>query len=91
MDFIDDVRTTSKRYRSWLEHLNTEEATKTSLVMPFIQMLGYKIFDPTEVRPEYTADVGTKKGEKVDYALMLDGTPVVLIEAKRHEANLGEE
>lgn len=91
MEFIDDVRTTRNRYKSRLEHLNTEEATKTSLVMPFIQMLGYNVFDPTEVVPEYIADVGTKKGEKVDYALMLDGTPVVLIEAKRHETNLGEE
>ena len=88
MDFIDDVRTRSKRYEARLEHLSTEEATKTSLVMPFIQMLGYNIFDPTEVVPEYTADFGNKKGEKVDYALMLDGEPVVLIEAKRHGAKL---
>lgn len=88
MDFIDDVRTRSSRFQSRLEHLNTEEATKNALVMPFIQMLGYNIFDPTEVIPEYTADFGNKKNEKVDYALMLDGEPIVLIEAKRHGANL---
>ena len=88
MDFIDDVRTRARRFQSRLEHLNTEEATKTSLVMPFIQMLGYNIFDPTEVVPEFTADFGNKKGEKVDYALVLDGAPVVLIEAKRHGASL---
>ena len=88
MDFIDDVRTRARRFQSRLEHLNTEEATKTSLVMPFIQMLGYNIFDPTEVVPEFTADFGNKKGEKVDYALVLDGAPVVLVEAKRYGASL---
>ena len=88
MDFINDVRTRSSRFRSRLEHLNTEEATKTALVMPFIQLLGYNIFDPTEVVPEYIADFGNKKGEKVDYALMLNGMPVVLIEAKKYGANL---
>jgi len=46
----------------------TEEATKNALIMPFINALGYNVFDPTEVVPEFTADVGTKKGEKVDYA-----------------------
>jgi hypothetical protein len=88
MDFIDDVRTRSRRFQSRIEHLSTEEAAKTSLVMPFIQMLGYNIFDPTEVVPEFAADFGNKKGEKVDYALVLDGKPVVLIEAKRYGANL---
>ena len=84
MDFIDDVRTRSRKFASRVDHLNTEEATKTSLVMPFIQMLGYNIFDPTEVVPEFTADFGSKKGEKADYALVLDAKPVVLIEAKKH-------
>ena len=88
MDFIDDVRTRSRKFASRVDHLNTEEATKTSLVMPFIQMLGYNIFDPTEVVPEFTADFGSKKGEKADYALVLDAKPVVLIEAKKHGTSL---
>ena len=88
MDFIDDVRTRSRQFQVRIEHLDTEEAAKTSLIMPFIQMLGYNIFDPTEVVPEFTADFGTKKGEKVDYALMQNGNPVVLIEAKKHGAAL---
>ncbi len=82
MDFIDEVRTRSDRFAKRVEHLDTEEATKNALVLPFIQMLGYEIFDPTEVIPEFTADVGTKKGEKVDFALMQGGKPAVLIEAK---------
>ena len=69
---------------SGVDHRDTEEATKSALVLPFIQMLGYEIFDPTEVVPEYTADVGTKKGENVDYALMQNGKPAVLVECKKY-------
>ena len=90
MDFIDEVRTRSGRFAKRTEHLDTEEATKSALVLPFIQMLGYEIFDPTEVVPEFTADVGLKKGEKVDYALIQDGKPVVLIECKRFGSNLDD-
>ena len=93
MDFIDEVRTRSGRFAKRLELLKdmdaTEEATKTSFVLPFIQMLGYDIFNPAEVIPEFTADIGLKKGEKVDYALLKDETPVVLVECKRLGSSLG--
>ena len=88
MDFIDEVRTRSWRFAKQIDHLETEEATKSSLVLPFIEMLDYAIFDPTEVVPEFTADVGTKKGEKVDYALIQDGRPAILIECKKYGSNL---
>lgn len=90
MDFIDEVRTRSGRFAERVGHLETEEATKNALVLPFIQMLGYSVFDPTEVVPEFTADVGNKRGEKVDYALIKDGNPIVLIECKKYGANLAE-
>jgi hypothetical protein len=82
MDFIDQVKQFSKRALSVKENLQTEEATKNALVMPFFSMLGYDVFNPEEFMPEFTADVGIKKGEKVDYAIMQDGNPVILIEAK---------
>lgn len=63
--------------------LQTEEATKNAMVMPFIHMLGYNVFDPLEVTPELVADVGTKKGEKVDYAILKDGKPIILFECKK--------
>ena len=92
MDFIDEVKTRSGRFEDRLQHtIETEEATKTSFILPFIQMLGYDIFDPSEVVPEFTADHGTKRGEKVDYALLLENKPVILIEAKRYGSNLDEE
>ncbi|WP_098464920.1 type I restriction endonuclease [Isoptericola jiangsuensis] len=63
--------------------IETEEATKNAFVMPFISLvLGYDVFDPTEVVPEFTADVGTKRGEKVDYAIVKDGEVQMLVEAK---------
>ncbi|CAG9620354.1 hypothetical protein BACCIP111883_01122 [Sutcliffiella rhizosphaerae] len=64
------------------ENIHTEEATKTSLIMPMLQILGYDIFNPEELVPEFVADVGIKKGEKIDYAIMRENEPVILIEAK---------
>lgn len=69
------------------ESILTEEATKNAFIMPFIQILGYDVFNPTEVVPEYIADIGTKKGEKVDYAIMQDGEPIIIIECKHWKEN----
>lgn len=82
MDFIDEIKQFSKRVDTLKDNLNTEEATKTSLIMPFFALLGYDVFNPEEFVPEFTADVGIKKGEKVDYAILNNGEPVILIEAK---------
>lgn len=71
-----------KRSIEHREFLLTEEAAKTALVMPFIQALGYDVFNPSEVVPEFTADVGTKKGEKVDYAICNNNKIAILIECK---------
>lgn len=72
----------AKRATEHREVLLTEEAAKTALVMPFIQALGYDVFNPSEVIPEYTADVGTKKGEKVDYAICEGSRIRILVECK---------
>ena len=82
MDFIDKIRELAARIPNKVEHIQTEEATKNALVLPFITALGYNVFDPTEVVPEFTADVGTKKGEKVDYAILMNGKPIILFECK---------
>ena len=88
MDFADRIRNLASRIPQQLEHIRTEEATKNALVMPFINALGYNVFDPTEVVPEFTADVGIKKGEKVDYAIVKDGKPVILLECKAFGTDL---
>lgn len=64
------------------DQINTEEATKNAFVMPFIQIIGYDIFNPTEVIPEFICDIGTKKGEKIDYVIKKDGEPILIIECK---------
>lgn len=80
--FSSDIRTVSQRIQQLRNSISTEEATKTALIMPFFQTLGYDVFNPAEFTPEYIADVGIKKGEKVDYAIMEEGHPTILIEAK---------
>lgn len=56
--------------------------------MPFINLLGYDTFNPTEVVPEFTADLGLKKGEKVDYAIIQDNEPILIIECKNWKEKL---
>ncbi len=90
MDFIDRLRELSSRIPKQLEFIQTEEATKSALVMPFLSALGYNVFDPTEVTPELNADIGVKKGEKVDYAILREGKPIILIECKHHSVDLGQ-
>jgi hypothetical protein len=88
MDFIDEIRAFSKNIPGLADKILTEEGTKNALIMPFIKILGYDVFNPTEVNPEFIADVGTKKGEKVDYAILKDGKPVILFECKAVTADL---
>lgn len=88
MDFIDQLKQFAKRAATLKDTINTEEATKTAIIMPFFAMLGYDVFNPQEFVPEFTADVGIKKGEKVDYAIIKDDKPVILIECKSISENL---
>jgi hypothetical protein len=82
MDFKEQIKRLSERVNKLKEQISTEEATKNAFVMPFLTALGYDVFNPFEVVPEYIADIGVKKGEKVDYALLKDGQPVILVECK---------
>ena len=82
MEFEERLKNFTVRIAELKKNIKTEEATKTSLIMPFFQLLGYDVFNPNEFTPEYIADVGIKKGEKVDYAIMLNDEVSILIEAK---------
>jgi predicted type IV restriction endonuclease len=88
VDFATRLAELQKRTVEHREVLLTEEAAKTALVMPFLQSLGYDVFNPKEVVPEFTADVGIKKGEKVDYAICEDGKVNILIECKPSTSEL---
>nr|WP_290226696.1 type I restriction endonuclease [Trichocoleus desertorum] len=83
MDFIDQLRGISDQIPKLRDQiLGNEQATKSALIMPFMQALGYNVFNPGEVYPEFGADVPEVKGDKVDYAILQDGKPIILIECK---------
>jgi hypothetical protein len=88
LSFEEGLRELSKRISELKDKVETEEATKHSFVMPFLRILGYDVFNPEEVVPEFTADIGRRKREKVDYAIMLNGKPLILIEVKNHNESL---
>ncbi|MBT9382735.1 type I restriction enzyme HsdR N-terminal domain-containing protein [Pseudooceanicola sp. CBS1P-1] len=84
------IQALAKRVEDYSETIQTEEAVKTSVILPFLQSLGYDVFNPAEVVPEFTADAVGKKGEKVDYAIMKDGEVSILIECKGLSTQLNE-
>ncbi len=91
MDLVDKIKDLASRIPEQKDHIQTEEATKNAFIMPFISALGYDVFNPTEVIPEFTADIGTKKGEKVDYAIKKDNEIIILIECKWSGADLHQD
>jgi len=84
MEFAEKLSALATKVRQQRGVIQTEEATKNAFVMPFIStILGYDVFNPLEVVPEFIADVGLKKGEKIDYAIVKDGEVQILIECKK--------
>lgn len=88
MDFKDKLTALAERVSRQKEVVNTEEATKMSFIMPFLNALGYDVYDPMQVTPECNCDYGTKKGEKIDYTVNLDGKPIMIIECKHWAQDL---
>ena len=82
MDFSERIAELSKKVKNLGDSLKTEEATKNALVMPFIAALGYDVFNPAEVVPEFSAPIGEYKDARVDYAILVDGKPILLLECK---------
>lgn len=88
MEFKDQIKQLGDKVSKLKDQVQTEEATKSAFIMPFIQILGYDIFNPIEVVPEFITDFGAKNIEKVDYAILKEGQPVLIIECKDHAENL---
>ena len=92
MDFIDRVKAFAATVPEKLESINTEEATKNFLIMPFIQqILGYNPFDPNELVPEYDANVGAARKFKLDYAILQENKPIILIECKCYGVDINHD
>ena len=88
MDFKDQILQLSDRIKKQKDSISTEEATKNAFIMPLIASLGYDVFNPFEVVPEMDCDLIKKKGEKIDYAIMKDENPILLIECKHCKQDL---
>ncbi|WP_333877736.1 type I restriction endonuclease [Flavobacterium sp.] len=88
MELQIQLKTLADKINQLKDKIETEESTKHAFVLPFINILGYDTFNPTEVVPEFTADLGLKKGEKVDYAIIQNGEPILIIECKNWKENL---
>ena len=82
-NFNTNLNTLAPTIISMKDKILSEEGTKTAMIMPVLQLLGYNVFDPTEVRPEMSHDTPGKKRERVDFGISIDGTPVMLVEAKK--------
>lgn len=90
MEFSQKIAEVATRSRTASKLALTEEATKTSVILPFLQALGYDVFNLEEVIPEYIADQGIKKGEKVDFLIRNGGKDSILVEAKPISSKLGD-
>ena len=88
MELQNQLKVLAEKVIKLKEKIDTEESTKHAFVLPFINVLGYDTFNPTEVVPEFTADLGLKKGEKVDYAIFQNGVPIIIIECKNWKEKL---
>ena len=91
MGFEHDLNELADRVRTLSPTITNEEATKHALVLPFLRTLGYDVFNPEEIAPEFRAEGGTKPKDKVDYAVILDGKPRVLVECKAVGENLASD
>lgn len=88
MELQSKLKALAEKIEQLKDRIETEESTKHAFTLPFINALGYDTFDPTEVVPEFTADIGLKKGEKVDYAIIQNDTPILIIECKHWKQDL---
>ncbi|WP_442787275.1 type I restriction endonuclease [Flavobacterium suncheonense] len=88
MELQTQLKSLADKIHQLKDKIETEESTKHAFVLPFINTLGYDTFNPLEVVPEYVADIGIKKGEKVDYAIVQNGEPIMIIECKNWKENL---
>jgi hypothetical protein len=91
MEFPEKIKALAVRVERQKDAILTEEACKNAFVMPFLNALGYDVFNPEIVVPEFTADFGVKKGEKVDYAIKLNGVITMLVECKPCGSDLAEQ
>lgn len=87
----DELRYLAGKIVTTKSTIVSEQHTKDAFIVPLVRLLGYDTFNPLEVVPEYTCEFATNKSEKVDYVIIKDRKPLILIEAKDCRVTLGEE
>ena len=91
MTMIEKIKNLSADKKEKHSHIKTREATKNAIVMPLVAALGYNVFDPREFVPQYIVNDLSHKPETVDYAVLKDGKPIILIECKHWETSLDKD
>lgn len=82
MELKNKIEDLGKKIEMYKGRISNEEMTKTAFILPFFESLGYDTRNPFEFYPEFTADLLESKGEKVDYAILKEDKPQILVEAK---------
>lgn len=90
-DFRQKFKAFSERMIGISKRCTNEEATKLFLVLPLINFLGYDTMNPDEVCPEHNADFSDKYKNRVDFAILKEGAPVIAIECKSLGAELKDD
>ena len=81
MELKEEIGRFELRIKKMLPQLESEDLTRNALVMPFIQLMGY---DLSDVETDVSLDFGQRRIRKVDYTIMKNGKPTILVECKHH-------
>lgn len=85
----EKLKQLSERINAIKDKAKNEEATKQSMVLPLLSILGYDIFNPEEIEPEALCDI-SGKGDRIDYAICKNGRHEILIECKDWRQSLDQ-
>lgn len=85
-NFYTEVSYLANHIRTSSKKIATKEQTKLSLILPLIKLLGYDLYDPSQVVTEYqTVDILNAQNNditSIDYALLNEKQQPLLIEVK---------
>jgi hypothetical protein len=90
-DFRQKIKAFATRMVALAPRCTNEESTKLFLILPFLNFLGYDDRNPDEVCPEHGADFSEKYKNRVDFAILKEGLPVIALECKTLGSPLKDE
>ncbi len=87
MSLFNALSEIAKNIKSHRDAMGISEATTTQVsILPFIDALGYDTKNPIEVRFQHPI----LNWDAVDYAIVREGEPIVVLEAKKASENLSK-